>query len=334
MTRRSENFYDDSVIYEQERDKLRVKDTRQDISRRRSLSARPPPPRERERVRIDIREDEEEADYYSRKVEERAVIGEAFNGATKDWAIVDVPPGTERVRMDGVGGASEEITWQKYNGVRRSKFIPERERPRVEERERDRVEERVEERIKIREEPRMESAGLEIEISRGPSRQGGARYEREYERTEEVSDRRVGLPRAPPKQRMGDLWTEITKDLVNKEAIEQMGYDYEETEFFYYIIQYLRYVSLLTSIINRAHANKRQEDVLELVQLTDVIRRERRHRLREIEREREIFERRERDREEWERRDRRRDRGAFEDERIIEREVIYDSGGRPRRGGW
>jgi len=29
---------------------------------------------------------------------------------------------------------------------------------------------------------------------------------------------------------------------VSREAIEQLGYDFEETEFFYYIIQYLRYV--------------------------------------------------------------------------------------------
>jgi hypothetical protein len=235
---RRENFYDDSVLYDQERDKLRVKDTRIDITRRRSLSARPPP-RERERVRVDIKEDEEEADFYARKVADRAVIGEAFNGATKDWAIVDVPPGTERVRMDGVGGASEEITWQKYNGVRRSKFIPERER----------APERERERVEIREEPRRETTGLEIEISTGPRRrEGGTTYEREYERIEEVSDRRVGLPRGPPKQRVGDLWTEITKDLVNKEAIEQLGYDYEETEFFYYIIQYLRYVSFFSPL--------------------------------------------------------------------------------------
>lgn len=243
---RRENFYDDSVIYEQERDKLRVRDTQLELSRRRSVSARPPPPREKSRVRVDIRDDEEEADYYARKVNERAFIGEAYNGATKDWAIVDVPPGTERVRMDGIGGASEEITWQKYNGVRRSKFIPERERAAPVERERERVEIREE----IREEPKRESissTSLEIDIHTGGGRRererGGTTYERDYERIEEVSDRRVGLPRAPPKQRMGDLWTEITKDLVSREAIEQLGYDFEETEFFYYIIQYLRYVS-------------------------------------------------------------------------------------------
>ena len=39
------------------------------------------------------------------------------------------------------------------------------------------------------------------------------------------------------------MWTEVTKDLVIKEAIEQMGYDYEETEFFFYVMEYLKYVS-------------------------------------------------------------------------------------------
>lgn len=37
----------------------------------------------------------------------------------------------------------------------------------------------------------------------------------------------------------GELWTEITKDLVTREAIEDCGYAFEETEFFYYIFEYL-----------------------------------------------------------------------------------------------
>ena len=134
--------------------------------------------------------------------------------------------------MDGVGGGSQEITWQRYNGVRRSKFIPERQIPI----------ERERERVEIREEPRRESSGLEIEISSRTRGGGGGSYEREYERIEE-SRSAVGFPRGVPKQRVGDLWTEITKDLVVREAIEELGYDYEETEFFYYIIQYLKYVS-------------------------------------------------------------------------------------------
>jgi len=246
-------------------------------------------------------------------VEERAYIGEAYNGATKDWNIVDVPPGTERVRMDGVGGASQEITWQRYNGVRRSKFIAERERA-----------ESAHSDPAPLPEPRRESSGLEIEISSRSRRRegGGATYEREYERVEERDDMRVGFPippRAPPKQRLGELWTEITKDLVVREAIEELGYDFEETEFFYYVLQYLRY-----------------DEVEQLVALSKHIRRERRDRIRDIQREREKMERRERDREEWERAERRREReSGFSDERIIEREIIYDGPPRrgPRRGG-
>lgn len=289
---RRNDYYDDDIIYEQERDKLRVSDRRVSLSRRRSMSARPA---QRERTRVEIRDDESEADYYARRASDRAYIGEAYNGATKDWAIVDVPPGTERVRMDGVGGGSEEITWQKYNGVRRSKFIPERDRESVE----------IRESRAIEAPPRRDKETLDIEIS-SRRRKGGGVYEREYERIEESSDRRVGMPRGP-KNRLGSLWTEITKDLVVKEAIEELGYDFEETEYFYYIIQYLQY-----------------EDVLQLVQLSEQIRNERQHRLREIERERRRMER----QEEWDRAERR--RGAYDDERIIEREIIYD-GARPRR---
>ncbi|TVY13658.1 hypothetical protein LARI1_G008124 [Lachnellula arida] len=320
---RREKFYDDdSSIFEGERDTLKVRDTKFDISSRRSVSARPAP-RERERVRVDIRDDESEGDYYRRRADERAYIGEAYNGATKDWAIVDVPPGTERVQMDGVGGGSEEITWQRYNGVRRSKFIPERDRfpARAPERLPERGVERERERIEIRDEPRREGSGMEIEISSSRRREGSGSYEREYERIEESSDRRIGMPRPPPKARDESLWTEITKDLVSREAIEEMGYDFEETEFFFYIIQYLKY-----------------EDVLELVKITEKIRRERQERIREIERERERIERRDRERDEWERFDRRKEREVppYDDERIIEREIIYEGGRRgppPRRGG-
>jgi len=112
--------------------------------------------------------------------------------------------------MDGIGGGQQEITWQRYNGVRRSKF----------------------------------TSGND----------------------EASSD--FGMPNSKPKTK--DMWTEITKDLVIKEAIEQMGYDYEETDFFFYVMEYLRY-----------------EDVLQLVELSDDIRRKRRSRIRQIEYERE-----------------------------------------------
>ena len=151
------------------------------VDARSTVSRRPPP----------MINDEE--DYYARKNSERAYIGEGYKGATRDWAIVDVPPGTERVRMDGVGGASEEITWQRYNGVRRSRFIPDSDR--------DRPESEPERRKFVGKRPKTDS-----------------------------------------------MWTEITKDLVLKEAIEGSGYEYEETEWFYYVMEYLRYVRLLPSI--------------------------------------------------------------------------------------
>lgn len=102
---------------------------------------------------------------------------------TSDWTIIDVPPGTRRITIDTTAQApqqEEEISWSRYNGVRRSR-------------------------------------GLSTE-----------------------------------------LWTEITKDLVTREAIEDMGFQYEETDHFYYIFEYLN-----------------KEQVGDLVKLTKDIRRER-----------------------------------------------------------
>ena len=58
-------------------------------------------------------------------------------------------------------------------------------------------------------------------------------------------DRRMMIPpaAAPPKPK--EMWTEVTKDLVTKEAIEYAGYHYEETVEYFYIMEYLRYVSLV-----------------------------------------------------------------------------------------
>lgn len=100
--------------------------------------------------------------------------------------------------MEGAGGAQEDITWQRYNGVRRSKFIAEEDF------------------------------------------HGG-----ELIRQEDIVDTRDrGRRFVGQKTKEEVMWTEITKDLVIKDAIEEMGYDYEETEFFFYVMVYLRYVSL------------------------------------------------------------------------------------------
>jgi hypothetical protein len=123
--------------------------------------------------------------------------GAGLHGATRDWAIVDVPPGTQRVRMDGVGGGSQEISWQRYNGVRRSKFM----------------------------------------LDGSPSDEG---YGSEVGRPLAGAGAGAIGPRYGPSE---GLWTEITKDLVVKEAITQVGYEFEETDDFYYIMSFLKYVS-------------------------------------------------------------------------------------------
>ncbi|KAL8814950.1 MAG: hypothetical protein Q9191_008501, partial [Dirinaria sp. TL-2023a] len=203
------------------------------------------------------REIAEEAAYYNERARERGYIGEAYNGATQDWAIVDVPPGTRRVEMEGVGGAHQEVTWQRYNGVRRSKFIAE-----------DDV-----------------YGGGELIPAPAPAieeRDRGRRFVKEKSKTE-------------------GMWTEITKDLVSEDAIKEMGYEFEETEFFYYVMTYLRY-----------------EDVQRLVDLSEDIKRGRRDRIREMQ---------------WERErppPRKQLALPWDEERIVEREVIYD-GPPPRR---
>jgi len=180
-------------------------------------------------------------------------MGEARNGITKDWTIVDVPPGTERVRMDGAGGAAAEVTWQKYSGVRRSRFIPDRDEATV-----------VSSSTSLSErQDSRRGSKLSVSIYDKDSR------DREID-VEKVTDRRVSIraPHSPAPQR-SEMWTEITKDLVIREAIEEMGYEYEETEYFFYVMSYLRY-----------------EDVLRLVQLSDAIRQARKDRAREIQWER------------------------------------------------
>ncbi|KAL2852184.1 hypothetical protein BJX68DRAFT_61133 [Aspergillus pseudodeflectus] len=81
-----------------------------------------------------------------------------------------------------------------------------------------------------------------------------------------VARRYVGV-----KDRKERLWTEITKDLVVKEAIERAGYEYEEMDSFYYIF-----------------ANLHPDEVSDLIEESDHIRRARRRRLQEIQRERAV----------------------------------------------
>ncbi|CAK4034772.1 Hypothetical predicted protein [Lecanosticta acicola] len=282
---RNGKAYEEDITFEREikgeepsRELERWEDRRRDVSvvsRRRSPSRR--------------RYDDEiaaEADYYNRKIASRAYPGEAYNGATRDWSLVDVPPGTERVRMDGVGGGAQEITWERYNGQRRGKFI-------------------------------SSDRAYEPEYGNGyrsppplppppPPIAPPAREEREEIKITHTRSRSQDKPRQRKRDKM---WTEVTKDLVIKEAVDEMGYEFEETDDYFYVMEYLRY-----------------EDVLKLVEITEDIKRERRERIREIQ---------------WEREERERvpkmlpppppvpapPRSKY-DERIYEREYIYDRDGR------
>ncbi|EPE05269.1 glutamic acid rich protein [Ophiostoma piceae UAMH 11346] len=234
----------------------------------------------------------EEARYIESRIDQRGEIGEAYHGATRDWTIVDVPPGTERVRMDGAGGGSADVSWQRYNGVRRTRFIPERDDDVV-----------VAPRQKVRQVVPDRERGSRDHINVQITDQGRGR-DREIE--VETDRRMVKFPPPAPRELVpaasNDMWTEITKDLVSREAMDQLGYDYNETEYFYYILEYLRY-----------------EDVQELVQLSDRIRKYRRkHRQSrdDVDVDVDVVHRR--------RRSHSHHRPRREDERVFEREVVVD----------
>ncbi|OAL73595.1 hypothetical protein A7D00_1623 [Trichophyton violaceum] len=148
-----------------------------------------------------------------RHVAERPLEKERYRDTSQDWCIMDVPSGARQAMADGLGDASEDISWRKNNGVRRSRHLSDK-------------------------------------------------YDREVHGT--VAKRYVGV-----KEKREELWTEITKDLVVKEAIEEAGYDYEETADFFYVFSYLEY-----------------GDVAELVKFTEDYRRRRRDRVLEIQYER------------------------------------------------
>lgn len=261
------------------------------------------PPRHNHDYEID------EAREITSRIDAGGRMGEARHGITKDWTIIDVPPGTERVRLDGAGGAAAEVTWSKYSGVRRSKFIPDRD-------DKSTVTSSsvtdFSDRTSTRDDPRR-SSRLSVQI-----------YDKDKDREIDViADRHGGRHHHhSPGRRNSDMWTEITKDLVIREAIEEMGYEYEETEYFFYIMTYLRY-----------------EDVLQLVQLSDAVRRARKERLHEIqwqsgypeeyEREYRIHAHSHRHGDDSRHRSRHHRHGSS-DERIVEREISYEHRGSSR----
>ncbi|KAI5467794.1 hypothetical protein BGZ63DRAFT_36455 [Mariannaea sp. PMI_226] len=267
---RRSHYHDDDIVLRRDSEHVHFDDH---STRRRSHSAGPTPT---------PKDFDEEGDYLTSKIDSRGRMGEAYGGATRDWTIVDVPPGTERIKMDGVGGGSTDTTYTRYSGVRRTKFIPERDGAPIP----------------------APAPPAPREPSPPPSRDRVRVevFDREREiDIEKVTDRRV--PRHTP-QPAKDMWTEITKDLVVREAIEEMGYEYEETSQFFYIMDYLRY-----------------DDVLQLVDISDEIRRARKHRARELEWERDY-------QEDWER-SRHRSWGPRWEE-VVERDLVYDGRAPPR----
>jgi len=150
---------------------------------------------------------DEEAEYYNERARSRGYPGEAYRGATRDWGLVDIPPGTRRVRMDGAGGGAQEISWKRYDGDRRAQFYPD-----------------------------GEDEGYTTDPQRPAPR---PMRQPEPEPEPPTIGPRYGARRDPK----DGLWTEITKDLVVKEAIKEMGYEYEETDDYYYIFKYMQYVS-------------------------------------------------------------------------------------------
>lgn len=206
--RRSSRFYDDDIVVRRD---LKIDETR---SRRRAHSAAARPV------------EDDEAEYITSKVDGRGRMGEAWGGATRDWAIVDVPPGTERIRMDGIGGAATDTTWSKYSGVRRTKFVPERERD------------------------------IRDDLSnRAPSPPPGLGRERVSVSVLD-RDREIEIDRVTDRRQPKEMWTEITKDLVIREAIEELGYEYEETDMFFYVMDYMKYVSLVVAMPLNLDRNK------------------------------------------------------------------------------
>jgi hypothetical protein len=60
------------------------------------------------------------------------------------------------------------------------------------------------------------------------------------------------------KERRDERWTEITKDLVVRDAIERLGYEFEETRTFFYIFSFLEPVSCNSGPFCLPSARKRR----------------------------------------------------------------------------
>jgi hypothetical protein len=149
--------------------------------------------------------------------------------------------------MEGVGGGAQEITWQRYSGERRAKFST---GDRVYEGEfggGDRDPRRASSRPAPLPAPCPPPAAPAPPPAPAPPTPAAATS------TEiKITDTRIvessppprAAPAEPrPRSRREKMWTELTKDLVIREAILERGYEFEETEEHFYVIEYLKYVS-------------------------------------------------------------------------------------------
>lgn len=223
--------------------------------------------RTRSAHRRDTEVDEESA-YITGRIDARGEHGEARHGATRDWTIVDVPPGTQRVRMDGAGGGAAEVTWNRYAGVRRSRFLPDGDNAGalvaastaatagtelVVQQHRRRASSTAAIGARGREimaPARASGDRLKVEVHDRHRTSGGGEHEHDLtvgvETSNAVALRPVGgTPGANGgvMRRKEEVWTEITKDLVEREALERLRYTFEDSEFFFYVMEYLSYVS-------------------------------------------------------------------------------------------
>ena len=222
---RNGKAYDEEITFEKDtverndRSRGAGGETSRELTRARSVSTsarRRSPSRDRRRYDDDVVS--AEADYYNQRAASRGYPGEAYNGATRDWGLVDIPPGTEKVRMDGQGGGAQEITWDRYRGERHGRFVTD-----------DRVYDQG------------WGNGIPAPRQHLPPPREDVRETRITRTTEESN--------TPTRAKKDRMWTEISKDLVTKEAIEETGYEYEETDDFFYVMEYLRYVSHSTTSI-------------------------------------------------------------------------------------
>ena len=146
------------------------------------------------------------AGYQDRWVALHGYSEEPWSTATKKRELADIPPGTKSVSTDVSGEGRQEITWDRYHGERRDKFYTG-----------DRA--RQEDWTGVHYPPARKSLS---EMGEVPGNTSADLFQRPTSK-----DRR---------------WTEVRKDLVEKEAIEKEGYEYKETDEYFYIMEYLRYV--------------------------------------------------------------------------------------------